>query len=63
MNIVTFNKIVTLSDELGRHSINCNSPAEAEKLGRRLRTDHDFASKMLQLCRPGEAISQGASHG
>lgn len=55
MNIVTMSKIVMLCDDDGRHSINCGSPAEAEKLGRRLRTDHEFASRMLRLCRPMEA--------
>jgi len=54
MNISIISKIVVLCDELGRHSINCASPLEAEKLGRRLRTDQDFASKMLRLCRPAE---------
>ena len=54
MNISIISKIVVLCDELGRHSINCASPLEAEKLGRRLRNDQDFASKMLRLCRPAE---------
>jgi len=58
MNIITVSKVVLLCDELGRHSINCSSPAEAEKLGRRLRADHEFASKMLRLCRPMEAEPQ-----
>ena len=58
MNIITINKIVMLCDDLGRHSINCSSVAEAEKLGRRMRADHDFASKMLRLCRPAESETQ-----
>ena len=52
MNIITINKMVMLCDDIGRHSINCGTVGEAEKLGRRLRTDPDFANKMLRLCRP-----------
>ena len=52
MNIITINKLVMLRDDIGRHTINCSSVSEAEKLGRRLRTDPDFANKMLRLCRP-----------
>ncbi len=61
MNIVTISKIVMLCDELGRHSISCSSPAEAEKLGRRLRADHDFANKMLRLCRPVDPEPQAVT--
>ena len=58
MNIITVSKVVMLCDDLGRHSINCSSASEAEKLGRRLRTDHEFASKMLRLCRPADQTPQ-----
>ena len=63
MNIITMNKAVMLHDELGRHNINCSSAAEAEKLGRRLREDKEFANRMLCLCRPGgpEALNARSS--